>query len=111
MLTRDGACALRRGSSQHRVSQPPQNPRSQIAERLIVLSQEYRFRSRQLFGRDGKFPRVGWGLDAWQIDLEGGPLPHLAVDPHVPARLLDDAVHRGESETRPLADLLGGEEG
>src|SRR2546426_7833780 len=51
----------------------------------------------------------GW-LDSWQVDLERGPLPRLAVHPDVAAALLHDAVHGREPEARALAEFLGGEE-
>ena len=38
-------------------------------------------------------------------------MPGLAVDPHVPTRLLDDAVNRGETEACAFPGLLGGEKG
>src|SRR5690606_12144189 len=46
-----------------------------------------------------------------QIDGEARPLPRLAVGEDEARRLLDDPVDGRKPETRPLADVLGGEEG
>ena len=50
-------------------------------------------------------------LHPWQVELEDGSVPGLAVDRDVSAALLGDAVHRGQPEPGALAHLLGGEEG
>src|SRR2546430_17399540 len=47
---------------------------------------------------------------AGEVDLDGRPVPRLAVDPDVAAALLDDPVHRGEAEAGALPDFLGREE-
>src|SRR5712692_3007850 len=46
-----------------------------------------------------------------QIDLEGGALPGLAVDPDAAAALLDNAVDRSQAKPRALSYPLGGKEG
>src|SRR5690606_39338727 len=57
-------------------------------------------------GGRGLRPRV----DPRQVDLEGRPLPRLAVDPDVAATLLHDPVDGAEAEPGPLPLLLRGEE-
>ena len=43
-------------------------------------------------------------------DVEGSALVHLAGHLDVPAAMLDDAKHRGQSQAGPLSLLLGGKE-
>ena len=50
------------------------------------------------------------GRDAGKVDLERRAVPGLAVDPDVPAALLDDAVHGRQPEPGALAGRLGREE-
>src|SRR5689334_22928717 len=45
-----------------------------------------------------------------EIDLEGGPLPGLAVEPDRSRALADDAEHGGKSEPGSLSRFLGREE-
>ena len=45
-----------------------------------------------------------------QVDREVRPLPHRGLDDDVAPRLLNDAVHGGESQARASARLLGREE-
>src|SRR6266436_1944913 len=49
-------------------------------------------------------------FDLGQVDAEGRAASQLGLDRHRAAALLDDAVDRGESETRALAGLLRREE-
>src|SRR6185437_1095815 len=46
-----------------------------------------------------------------QVYFDGRPFTHFAVNLHVPARLLDEAIYLREAETRALSDILGGIEG
>ena len=46
-----------------------------------------------------------------QVDLEGRPLPRLAVHVDEAVVLFDDAVNRRQPQAGALADFLGGEEG
>src|SRR5438067_1204849 len=76
-----------------------------------VLHQQDRLRS----ARRGPCRRqhgatLGRLVGAPQIDLDGGPLAGLAVDPEGAAALADDAIDRREAEAGPPALLLGGEE-
>src|SRR6478736_160962 len=47
--------------------------------------------------------------EARQVDLHRSAAPLLAVDAHVSAGLLDEAVHHGKPKPRPLPGRLGGE--
>src|SRR5947208_13893629 len=49
-------------------------------------------------------------IDSWQIYLECRADANFAVDPNVATALLDDAIHRGESQASALANFFGGEE-
>src|SRR5207248_7028985 len=49
-------------------------------------------------------------LRNWKVDLEHSPVPELAVDPDVPAALLDQTVNGRETETGALALLFRREE-
>ena len=53
---------------------------------------------------------LGLALGRRQIELDRGAVADLAVDPDMPARLLDEAVDHAQPEARALADFLGGEE-
>ena len=55
-------------------------------------------------------PPVAVGEQARQVDLHRRALAGLAVDLHVAAGLLDEAVDLREAEAGALADILGGEE-
>ena len=46
-------------------------------------------------------------LQAGQINLHGGATAHLRVDLHMPAGLLDEAIHLGEPQTRTATHFLG----
>jgi len=62
--------------------------------------------------RRGHGPRRLDGcVHAWKVDLEGGPLAHLAVDPDAPAALLNDPEDGRQAEPRTLTLLLRREEG
>src|SRR6478672_293736 len=50
-------------------------------------------------------------MDSRQIDFDRGALSDLAVNLHMAARLLDEAIHHGDAEARTLAFRLGTEEG
>src|SRR5688572_32509753 len=51
-------------------------------------------------------PAGSGSRDARQIDLEAGPVPELGVHGDIAVALFDDAVHGGETQPRPLADVL-----
>ena len=50
--------------------------------------------------------RVGHAVVAGQVDPEGRALPGLAVDVDEAAVLLDDAVDRGQPQSRALGDVF-----
>src|SRR5258706_139842 len=99
--------------------QPDNTPFSlegKAAHRVLVLDEQYAsgarhvaldFFSRRLLRRD-IVPVLD--LMAGQIDPEHGALAGRAIDENVAARLLHDAVDRGEAEPGPLAHTLCREE-
>src|SRR6185437_4412936 len=42
-----------------------------------------------------------------QVYFDGRPFTHFAVNLHVPARLLDEAIYLREAETRAVSYILG----
>ena len=98
----------------HPVAELGQDFHRVVADVLVVLHHQNRLRPRALrlllrpLGRLGILHR---GQQARQVDLHGRALAGLAVDLHVPARLLDEAVDLREAEARAVAHILGREEG
>ncbi len=79
---------------------------------VIVLNQQDRLagagsRHRHL-GRIGGTRRPA--VVAREIELDRRPVPRLAIEGDVAARLLDEAIDLAEAETGAAADILGGEE-
>jgi hypothetical protein len=59
----------------------------------------------------GRGSSTDFVLRAGQINPERRSLPWFAVDQDVARALLDNAVYRGQAQTRSFAHLFGGEEG
>ncbi len=78
---------------QHRIALLTQHLGHQGTHVRFIFDDEHRLRSpwqRMLLGRRGC--RSGWFRDLWQVDLKGRPPADLAIDPDVPAVLLDDPI-------------------
>src|SRR5258708_40026990 len=54
--------------------------------------------------------RLSRPRNAREVDLERRPNAELTIDPDVTTRLLDDPIHRRQSQPGPLSSLLGCEE-
>src|SRR5258706_15070751 len=76
----------------------------------LPIYDQHRFAAggRSAFWRSSRWLRGR--RDAWQVDLEARAMPGLGIHGDVAAALFHDAVHRGEPESRALADFLGREE-
>ena len=97
------------GRRQNRVTQPSQQRRRHLPQGGIVLHQQNGFRPARQIRRvqtlDGNLRRR---FHLRQINLEGRAPARLAINADVAAALFDDAVTGGQSQTRSLADVLGG---
>src|SRR6266550_1240814 len=109
---RDVQRRLCTGGFEHGIAMAFEYLAGDAPHRGLILYHQHRLRSargaRRLVGRLGRPLRQL--LDPWQVELEGGAMPDLAVHPDESAALLDDAVHGGEAQPRPFALLLGREE-
>src|SRR3546814_19731628 len=59
----------------------------------------------------GRRNRHLWRLRARKVQPDRRPMPELAVDFQMSARLLGEAVDHAEPEPTPFSGFLGGEEG
>ena len=83
----------------------------EMSNRLLVLDEENRLRTaRTDVSRRRRSDRVCL-VDEWKRDRKSRPFALLTVHFDIPAALLHEAVHHGETESRPLADSLRREEG
>src|SRR3989442_832746 len=64
----------------------------------------------RLLDQRGPLEKMFTGAKGRQIDREGRAAPDLAFHKDVTFRLLHEAVHHCQPESRPLSDLFGGEE-
>ena len=102
---------MRVGSRNHAVSGALEEHARELPDGRFVFDDQNCFRAperarRRLDGGERLRRFVGDG----QIHLERCPVPELAVNPDVPATLLDDAVHRREPQASTLAPFFGREE-
>jgi len=82
-----------------------------MSNRLLVLDEENRLRTtRADVSRRRRSDRVCL-VDEWKRDRKSRPFTLFTVHFDIPAALLHEAVHHGETESRPLADSLRREEG
>lgn len=77
---------------------------------LLIIDQKNRFFPAQDFsGQLFLFRNLHLGCG--EINVEGAPKAHFAVDRDEPSMVLDDAVNRSQAQARSPAHLLGGKEG
>ena len=97
---------------EYAVAEVVEHVRDRLAYAGVVFHHEDEFAS----ARDSGMRRIPAGclLDRVvverEIELDAGPDILFAVEVHVPSALLGETVDHAQSEPRPLADLLGGEE-
>src|ERR1019366_7690587 len=76
---------------------------------FIILDEQDRLGASQRRRWHGLSDRVDGRVHAREVDLEGRPLSHLAVDPDAPAALLSDAEDGRKPQPGALTAFLGRE--